>query len=42
MKYYNSELEQAEMSDGQTVLMAVLNEVKEFINQSLKLVNQGN
>lgn len=42
MKYYNNELEQNERSNGQTALIDILNEVKQCINQSLKLLEQGN
>lgn len=42
MKYYNNELEQTERSNGQAALIDTFNEVKESMNQSLKLLKQGN
>ena len=44
MKYYNNELYQTERTNGQgqAALIDTLNEVKESMNQSLKLLKQGN
>jgi len=41
MKYYNNELEQREKGDGEEMPLEILTEVKDSVNQSLKLLEEN-